>query len=409
MSARLLLLPVILFLAACDEKNSFAPPPPMPVGVQKPIVRSEQTYSEYSGRIEALQVVEVRARVKGILETVTDGFTPGRNVKAGTVLFNIESAPYIAVHDAAKAALDKARANQSIAETTLKARQNAGQGVSQIQVESAKIDVQAAIANVAAAQADLDAAKLNVNYCTLEAPISGRISELFVDKFNLVGSGESTLLCTIVKDDSMHVYFEADERRSLEFLRRRKGYEDTNRKPPEATLTLADGTHYEHPAQLELADNRLDEQTGTLMVRAVVPNPEGKLADGLFVRVKVPNPNPDPEATEAPERILVPSVAIQQDLAGFYVLVVGDGNKVVRKSVELAQRTGKLRIVSSGLTGGEQLIVQGLQRIREGSTVEPTEVAAQNPPAKSPPSKSPPSKTAAPASPQSKPEAPAGN
>lgn len=366
MSLRLILLSTLVF-TACGEKNTFAPPPPMPVGVMSPIVRDQQTYSEYSGRLEGLQVVEVRAQASGILKEVSEEFEPGKRVEAGTFLFKIDDAPYIAARDAAQASLDKANAAQTIAETTLTARKRAGQGVSQIQVDSAQADVDAAIANVAAANADLKSANVNLDYCTISAPISGRISELYVDQHNLVGTGEPTLLCTIVQDDSMHVYFEADERRSLEFLRRRKGYEDADRTPPTATLTMADGTAYDLPAQLELTDNRLDADTGTLRVRAVVPNPDGKLADGLFVRIKVPHP-------EGPVKsILVPTTAIQQDLDGSYVLIVSEGNKVVRKKVEPGDQFEKLRIITKGLTGEEKIIVQGLQRIREGSVVDPRE------------------------------------
>lgn len=400
MSHRFLPITAVLLLASCGEKNSYAPPPPTPVGVVEPTVRRQQTYSEFTGRIEALQVVEVRARVKGILEKVGDGFAPGMRVKAGTPLFQIEVAPYLAIRDASRAALEMATANLaiamttlSLAETTLEKLENAGEGVPRIQVESAKIDVEAAKAEIEAAKAridaaraDLDIAELDVGYCTIEAPVSGRISELLVDQFNLVGSGEPTVLCTIVNDARMHVYFDADERRALQFLRHRKHYEDTGRTPPKADLFLADGTRYAHRAQLELADNRLDSTTGTLRVRGVVDNGDGVLADGLFVRVKVPDPGPDPDVTEPPERILVPDTAIQQDLAGYYVLTVGDGDAVVRKTIDKGQLVvdpdapaTPLRIVVSGLNGDEQIIVEGLQRIREGSRVAPRAAASANP------------------------------
>lgn len=363
-----LALPTVLLLAACGGKNEFVAPPAMPVGIEKPVVRAEQIYSEYTGRIEAVATVQVRARVKGLLEKTSDEFTPGSTVEKGTLLFEIEKAPYIAQRDAAKAALGKAEANLSLAETTLKARENAGAGVSKIQVEEARINVAAAKATVDATKADLATAELNLSYCEIKAPITGRISEVQVSESNLVGSGEATLLCTIVDDSSMYVYFEADERRALEFLRRRKGYEDTNRVPPTAKLTLADGEPYEQEAQLELADNRLDAETGTLMVRAIVPNPDGKLADGLFTRIKVPKPD------DNGERVLVPSVAIQRDMKGFFVLVVGKDSAVARVSVTPGQRNGPLRIVD-GLKGDEQVITKGFQRVREGAPVKPIPAA----------------------------------
>ena len=385
MSPRFLLLPALLFLAACEEKNTFAPPPPVPVGVVPPIVRDQQTYMEFSGRIEALQVVELRARVAGTLEKVSDDFKPGLRVEAGTLLFEIDKAPYEADLKATEAAILRAQANITISQATRDARKDAGKGVSKIQVIEAEASLKEANANLAAAEADRDNAQINLDYCTITAPISGRISELYVDQFNLVGTGEPTLLCTIVKDDAMHVYFEADERASLRFLRNRKGYEEEGITPPQATLTMADGETYEHPAQIELADNRLDAETGTLRIRAEVPNPDGKLSEGFFVRLKVPKPEINKNA------ILVPTIALQQDLGGYFVLTVGEGNKVVRKNITLGDRVDRLRIVQSGLTGDEQVITVGLQRVREGVVVAPSEAQpteADTPPA--PPPSAPP-------------------
>ena len=337
-----------------------------------PIVRDQQVYTSYPGRIEAVQVVDIRARVKGILETVGEGFHPGKRVEEGTPLFSIEKVFYEAALDGAKADLAQAEAALKIAQITLDRRNQAKEAIAEIQIRAAEADVAAAEALVSMAKASIKKAEANFGYCEINAPISGRISELFVDAHNLVGNNEATLLGTIVDDSTMRVYFEVDERRSLEFLRRRKGYEDINRTPPKATLSLADGTSYDQEAQLELADNRLDADTGTLLVRATVPNPEGKLADGLFVRVKVPRPEINEGA------ILVPSTAIQQDLGGYFVLTVGEDNKVLRKNIILADRIERLRIVESGLTGIEKIIVSGLQRVREGMPVAPSEVPRES-------------------------------
>jgi len=373
MFSRLLLLSTLLFVAACKEKNAFAPPPPTPVGYQQPIVRDQQTYSSYPGRIEANQVVEIRARVKGILEKVGDDFDPGKKIEKDTLLFTIEKVFYLAALDAANADLAQANAGLDIAKITLDRRNQAKEAIAEIQLRAAEADVKAAEALVAMASASVMAAETDLSYCTISAPISGRISEFFVDEHNLVGNNEATLLCTIVDDSKMRVYFEADERRSLEFLRRRKGYEDANRTPPKATLSLADGTEYGPEAQIELADNRLDKDTGTLLVRATVPNLNGKLADGLFVRVKVPHPKVNEGA------ILIPETAIQEDIGGKFVLTVGEDNKVVRKNIKLTpDRIEGLRIVDSGLTGTEKIIVSGLQRVREGMPVAPSEVPLES-------------------------------
>ncbi|MGE9267403.1 MAG: efflux RND transporter periplasmic adaptor subunit [Verrucomicrobiales bacterium] len=359
-----------LFLLSCDSpKNTFVAPPPTPVGVTRPVVREQQTYAEFPGRIEALSSVEVRARVRGILETINPEIVPGSQVEKGTLLAEIDDAPYVAARDAAKADLAKAKANMNIAEVTLKRRQSAGQAVSTIEVEAARAELEAAKATVLAAEASLANAEDTLGYCRITAPISGRISELQPDQFELVGNNEATLLYTIVDDQSMHVYFEANERAAIEFLRRRSEIERNKETPPKALLSLADGSQYPHEAQIEITNNVLDPDTGTLLIRAVVPNPEGMLADGLFVHVSVPKEIAGPS-------ILVPKSAIQQDLAGFFLLCADENNAVVRKNVTLGDSVGELRIVTSGLEGTEKVITSGLQRVREGMSVSPTESEA---------------------------------
>lgn len=362
----ILLLGASLLSIACGKKNEFAPPPPMPVDVQKPIVRIQQTYGEYTGTIEGMQVVEIRARVEGILQEVSPEFIPGKVVEKGTLLFKIDDLPYRAAVRNAKAELAKAESSLSIANVTLERRKRAGQGVSQLDVEIAAADVQAAKAAVQAAQAALTTAEEDLSFCEIHAPITGRISELIVDQFNLVGPGAESLLCTIVEDDKMRIYFEANERRALKYLRRRQALEAEQTRPPAVTITLADGQPYKHEAQIDIADNRIDSETGTLRVRAIAPNPEGTLADGLFVKVNVPKDlNPK-------EAVLVPAVAIQKDLGGDYVLKVNSENTVVRVNVEVGDSVERLKIITDGLKGDEHIIVKGLQRVREGAKVNPT-------------------------------------
>lgn len=200
--------------------------------------------------------------------------------------------------------------------------------------------------------------------------MDGRISEAQVDIGNLVGNNEATLLTTIVKDDEMFVYFEANERQALEFLNRRKETKGEAIEP-KFRLILANGSEYEHLATPQFADNRLDTETGTLLVRSLVPNPDYKLADGLFVRVGVP--------TEIKQAIMVPASSLQQDLAGYFLMTVGAGNKVVRKNVKLGPRVTvdghQMRVVASGIEGTDKIIVIGLQRAREGAVVTPTEAS----------------------------------
>lgn len=362
-------LPLLgLGLSSCGKKNEFAPPPPTPVGVQSPVVRQQIVYHEFPGHLEAMETVELRARVKGILDTVSPDFRPGRRISKGTLVFQIDDATYKAALEAAEANHAKTIADLEIAQITLQRRLTAQEAISKIQIDAARADVKAAEAMVKSAEAAVAEANETLSWCKISAPISGRISELQVDQFNLVGNNEATLLATIVQDDSLRVYFDINERTSLQFLRERKTLNKKDSPSSIVTLTLADGTAYEHPAVIDYADNKLDTDTGTIRVRAIVPNPDEKLADRLYVKVKVPGPTPDKES------ILIPSVAIQQDLGGHFALVVDSNNLVVRKNLTLGNQVDRLRIVKEGLSGDEKIVVQGLQRIREGATVMPTEV-----------------------------------
>lgn len=370
---RAIFLCSLTILASCGEKNTFAPPPPTPVGVQIPIVRDQVTYFEFPGHLEAMQTVELRARVKGILKTVSPDFKPGHQIKKGTVLFEIDNIPYQAALKAAEGNLLKAKADLDIAEITLTRRNTAAEAISKIQIDAAKADVDVAKALVQSAEAQVIDAKETLSWCTITAPISGRISELLVDQYNLVGNNEATLLSTIVEDDTLRVYFDINERMALNFLDRRKAIRNNPKDQVKVTLTLADGTAYKHPALIQFADNKLDADTGTIRVRAHVPNPDGQLADGLYVKVKVPSPAPSKDS------ILIPAIAIQQDLGGHFVFIVNAENKVERINITIGDQVERLRIVKTGLTGQEKIIVEGLQRVREGASVEATIIAPETP------------------------------
>jgi multidrug efflux system membrane fusion protein len=372
---RAIFLCALPFLAACGKKNEFAPPPPTPVGVQVPIIRDQMTYFEFPGHLEAMQTVELRARVKGILKTVSPDFKPGHRIKKGTTVFEIDDIPYQAALKSAEGNLLKAKADLAIAEITLTRRNTAAEAISKIQIDTAKADVDAAKAIVQSAESQVIDAKETLSWCKITAPISGRISELFVDQYNLVGNSEATLLSTIVEDDTLRVYFDINERMAINFLNRRKAIRN---EPRNLTLTLADGTAYKHPAVIQFADNKLDADTGTIRVRAHVPNPDEQLADGLYVKVKVPSTAPSKDS------ILIPAIAIQQDLGGHFVFIVNAENRVVRKNLTLGDSVDRLRIIKSGLTGQEKIIVKGLQRVREGATVEASIIAPESPTPESP-------------------------
>ncbi len=343
----------------------------MTVGVQTPIIRDQPTYFEFPGHLVAMKTVQLRARVKGILKTITPDFKAGRKVKKGTVLFKIDDVQYRSALNVAESNLSKAKADLHIAEITLTRRNTAAEAISKIQIDIAAADVEAAKAIVQSAEASVIEMKDTLSWCTIKAPFSGRISELEVDQFNLVGSNGETELCTMVSDEKLRVYFDINERAALNFLKNRNSENEQQADPVLVTLTLANGEVYPHPAAIDYADVQVDSATGTARIRAIVSNPDEELVSGLYVQVKIPNPDPGKNS------ILIPNIAIQRDLGGDFVLVVTSENKVQRLNITLGERVNHLCIVKKGLAGKEKIITQGFQRVREGMTVAPEPVKAQ--------------------------------
>ena len=356
---------VLVAVAGCSQKNVFEPPPPPEVTVQRPVQREVTLYKDFVGRADASETVEIRARVKGFLRTID--FEPGQLVNIGDRLFTIEPESFLAAQASAEAAVDQAKAAAGLATVTLERAQVAydKDAVSDLEMMEKRAQLDAAEAAVRAAEAALDTAKLDVSYTIILAPIKGRVSREYVTIGNLVGSGEATLLTTIVKDDPIYAYFNLSERELLPYLGRRR------RDVVSARLQFSDGRDYEHEGELDFADNTVDALTGTIQIRAKFPNPAGGLIPGLFVRVLIPQ--------ETQEVKLVPEVALQRDLAGPYLLVVNEGSAVERRDVALGERLKDLRIINSGLDGSERVIVRGLQRVRPGVNVAAQEENAAAP------------------------------
>ncbi len=358
----------LIALAGCDEPNQFQPPPPPNVIVQTPTVQDETTYTEYTGRIVAFEEVDIRARVAGFLESVE--FTEGQVVEKDQILFRIEADPYEAALAAANADLAQNQAALGLAATTLQKLQRAAErgAATEIEVIEAEAKLDAAEAAVLGSEASIRNAEINLSYTEVRSPIRGRASRRFVSVGNLVGSGESTLLTTVVLDDPIYLYFEIGERDVLMFLRDTPRGERTSEESEDAVvcdLVLADGSRYPHQGRINFANNIVDAATGTITVRAVFENPEGKLFPGLFGRALIPQLSPD--------ALVIPELAIQRDLVGSYVLIVDESGTVIRRDVTPGARVDEgLRIIDEGLEGNEQVIVQGLQRARPGATVNPT-------------------------------------
>ncbi len=379
--SRFLLVSGCLALACvtgCKEQPAFEAPPPPIVTVAPPAVQDVTTYCEFTGRLEAESTVEVRARVQGFLRSIefVDGdlVTGPTADEPGEVLFTIEPESFEARLNAAKAALAQATAARGLAAARRDKTKAAldQQAVNELEMFEREAELSVAEAEVLAAQAQVESAEIDFGYTVIRAPLTGRASRALVSEGNLVGGGEPTLLTTIVRDDPMYAYVEVSERDLLKFV------EGQGRRPerrpegdsPEVLLETADGARHPQTGRFGFAETRLDPTTGTLQGRAEFPNPDGSLYPGMFVRLLVPD--------ITGEQMLVPDAVVQRDLAGQFVLVVGEGNTVERRSVETAQRVGTMRIVLSGITPQDRVIVNGLQRAFPGAVVDP--LPAQPPP-----------------------------
>ena len=368
------LVGVCVLLAACESQQATTPPPPPPqVTVSQPVARDVVEWDEHSGRLEAVESVEVRARVSGYLQSVH--FTDGVSVKKGDLLFVIDPRPYQAELNRAKAALEQAIAQHERTQKDFaRARQLVqSRAVSQEEVDSRSAEQRQAAEAVQAARAAVEAVRLNVEFTQVKAPISGRISRHMVSEGNLIngGTGDSTLLTTIVSLDPIYGYFEVDERSYLKYTHlwqngMRPGSRDA--KTP-VFLGLANETGFPHQGQLDFINNRLDPSTGTMTGRAIFPNHDLALVPGLFARIRLPG-------SSRYQALLLPDEAIGSDQSQRFVLVVNDQNTVEYRKVDPGPMIDGLRVIRSGLKPEDWVIVNGAQRVRPGAKVDPQQQAA---------------------------------
>ncbi len=367
-AAACLLLPV---LAACNEKTQAqapAPPPPA-VGVQPAMMKGVSRSAEFVGRIKALDTVQLRARVEGFLDKVP--FTEGEEVKPGQLLYQIETVQYQAQLDQAKANVAAARAQELNAQlqynraSELVKRQN----ISQATVDQDKANLDAAKANVMLTEAAATLAQVNLGYTAIKAPIEGRIGRTAFTQGNLVNPS-SGVLATIVSQDPIYVLFPVSVRQ-LEEARaasRQEGSQLT--KQIEILVRLPGGQEYQHPGMWNYTDPQVDQQTDTVTVRGTLPNPDRLLIDGQFVTVLVR------ERAQQP-RLVIPQAALQVDQAGSYVLVVGGDHKAEIRRVKTGPEQQTDIVIESGLKEGEEVIVDGVQKVRPGQVVQSTPVVAK--------------------------------
>jgi RND family efflux transporter MFP subunit len=361
-------------VALTGEAMAQGAPGPLPVTVANPIKRTVTDMAEFTGRFEASELVEVRAQVSGQLMQVA--FKDGADVKKGDLLFKIDPRPYEAALTQAESSVITAQTRVSLTKSDVdraKDLQRTGNITDQVAQQRQQAYGEA-LATLKSAEAQVLTAKLNLEWTDVRAPIDGRIGRKMVTEGNLIAAGASSnVLTTIVKVKPIYFYFDVDEQsylRYMTYVREGKLKQDDSGAPVE--IALPNSTEFTIKGRIDFSDNQLDQQTGTLRLRATVPNDDGFLTAGVFGRLRVQS-SPEFEA------LLVPDEAIMSDQTRKVVMTVGPEDKVVPKVVEPGQLNGGFRIIKKGLTPDDKVIVNGLMRARPGSQVKPQMVDPTKP------------------------------
>ena len=412
------ILGVLVLTLGCDRakdaKKDAPPPPPPQVVVAEVVQRTVPIIRDFTARTDAIPTVEVRARVAGVLEQVL--FKEGTEVKQGQTLFVIQRDEYAAAVESARAQLAKAQADltrardtsivdraraqvdvrkaelgkaqqdvnryRPLAEARAIPQQDLDTSLSQEKVAMANIEaadaalrdsqlvqrtqIQLSEAGVQSAKASMIQAELNLGYTTVQSPIDGIIGRIQVDRGNLVGKSDPTLLATVSAVDPIYANFSVAEADYLRLARRVRLDPQGRPRDTESQLQLflADDSLFPQKGRLVFVDRAVDPKTGTIGVQATFPNPQRVLRPGQFARVRG-------VIDERADAVLVPQLAVQEEQGAKTVLVVGDGDKVALRSVTLDERIGDLYIVTAGLKRGDRVIVEGLQKVRPGMQVKP--------------------------------------
>jgi membrane fusion protein, multidrug efflux system len=337
--------------------------PPPAVGVRPVVTKGVSQSFEFVGRIKATDKVELRARVEGFLEKVL--FKEGQDVKTGDLLYQIEKAQF-------EAAVEQAKGNLAIAQAELvNAQLQYDRAVDlakrqfspQSQVDQDKAAVDTAKGKIMQLKAALKQAELNLDYTDIRAPIDGRIGRTAFTVGNLVNPA-SGILATIVSQDPIYVLFPVSVR-DLETIREARRKEGGGLIKIDIRIRLSNGQDYPHPGVWNFTDPQVDQTTDSLIMRAVIPNPERNLVDGQFVTAIIHERKEEP-------RLVVPQSALQVDQSGYYALVVTDQHKVELRRVQTGPNLGTDIVVTSGLREGENVIVDGIQKVRPGQVVQET-------------------------------------
>ena len=347
-------------LSGCDNATantagaaSAAPPITAALVIEKPVTETQ----EFSGRLEAVERVDIRARVGGFITQVY--FKPGSLVKKGDLLFEIDPRPFQAEVSRAEAAANSAKARADLAKLELDRAERllADKAIAQREFDEKASSLKELDANVRAAQASLQAARLNIAYTKVQSPITGRVSKAEITTGNLVD--QTAILTSVVSNNPIYATFDGDEATYL-----RVGRDAHKGAPVPVKVGLANETGFPHEGKLEFVDNRLDAETGSVRMRATFNNDDNILVPGLFARVQLGG-----SAGGQTKAILINDRAVGTDQNRKFVYVISADNKAQYRPVELGPTVDGLRIVRSGVKPGEKIVVNGLQRVMLGATV----------------------------------------
>lgn len=361
---KLYLLTAILWLPACSEEPPS--PPTQPPSTVKTIIIKSQPISpsvELVGRTEPTEDVKIRSRVSGNL--IARKFQEGQEITKDALLFEIDPDPYQAEVNRLKAELASKEAAKEVTELNYRrGKQLVDKGtISQSQMDELTSKKLQAGAAVMASEAALKTAELSLSYTRVTAPVSGRIGQSEKSIGDLISPSQD-ILANIVTINPMYVHFQANEKDVLNFRQETKSLQQNNKKPlVTVQLKLANKTIYDQVGKVDFLDNRIDETTGTLKVRAVFPNPDKLLIPGQFVTVII-------KRTQAKEAITTPQAAVQEDQAGKFVIVVDEQQQAIIQRIKVGAQIGDSWVVKEGLSAGQQVIIEGLQKVKTGKPVK---------------------------------------
>ncbi len=372
---------LVAVLGGCKKKPPPAPPGPK-VTVAVPTIQTVTRYYEFTARTQAVATVELRARVKGFLQSVN--FRDGAVVKKGDLLFVIEPEQYQAAVDQAQGRLENCQAKYRDEKFNYgQYKKSYEKKVATItELMNAKTAYETSKANVDSAKADLENAKINLSYTHVYAPVDGKMSRHMVDIGNLVGDGSATLLGTIVTQKPIYAYFYISEpqwlsaaahaeQQKIKLIKEGKPLESEKKYP--VSLRVSDEENFPHKGHLDYLSNQVQSSTGTIQTRGIWPNEDGKLIPGMFARVRIPISHDENAMT-------VPEAALGRNQFGAFLLVVNDKNIVEQRRVKIGPVEKGMREITSGITAKDHVIIDGLQRARPGNPVTP-ELKQPQPPA----------------------------